>query len=290
MKIIETEAKSIIGTTKVPSADYAINPYVGCQFGCSYCYASFMGRFVGEKTGNWGNYVYVKTNAVELMQHDIVRLLRKNPHPRIVISTVTDPYQGAERKYRLTRGILQVFAEHDYQGRVNVLTKSPMVLEDLEILQQIHHPEVGLSVTTTDDTLSRLLEAHAPAAGVRVRTLRSLNDAGIPTYAFIGPFLPHMMAKPELIDTLLAEIAATGTTQVKVEFLNLPKYVRPRLNAALEDEPAEIRNFYTTSQQQQYRAETEPVIRDLLDKHGLTLRFNEIILHTGNQQLTESPQ
>ena len=148
MKIIETEAKSIVGTTKVPSAEFPINPYVGCQFGCSYCYASFMGRFVCEKTADWGEYVYDKTNAVELMRNDIQRLTRKHPHPRIVMSTVTDPYQGAERKYRLTRGILQIFADHDYRGRINVLTKSSMVLEDLEILQQINHPEVGLSVTT----------------------------------------------------------------------------------------------------------------------------------------------
>ena len=76
-KIQEIQAKSIIGSTQVPSADYVINPYTGCQFACMYCFASFMGRFVGETNQNWGNYVYVKTNAVELMQKDILRLLKK---------------------------------------------------------------------------------------------------------------------------------------------------------------------------------------------------------------------
>lgn len=103
-EIKEIEAKSIIGTTKVPSADYVINPYTGCQFGCMYCFASFMGRFVGEKNEDLGKYVYVKTNAVELMKKDILRLIKKTPLPRIAISTVTDPYQGVESKYHLTRG------------------------------------------------------------------------------------------------------------------------------------------------------------------------------------------
>ena len=138
-----------------------------------------------------------------------------------------------------------------------------------------------------DDSLSRLLEAHAPASGVRIRTLRRLNAAGIPTYAFIGPLLPHMVVKPELMDILFGEIAEAGTTYVKVEFLNVPKYVRSRLNAALEVEPAEIREFYASSQEEQYRADTEPIIRDLLHRHGLNLRFDEIIHHVGKQQLIE---
>ncbi|MGS0828121.1 hypothetical protein ACVBIO_20250 [Shewanella sp. 0m-8] len=88
INIQEIQAKSIVCATKVPSADYVINPYTGCQFACMYCFASFMGRFIGEKINNWGNYVYVKTNAVELMQKEILRLLKKSPHPRISISTV----------------------------------------------------------------------------------------------------------------------------------------------------------------------------------------------------------
>ena len=97
LKIEEIQAKSMISPTKVPSADYVINPYTGCAFGCMYCFASFMGRFVGESNQNWGNYVYVKTNAVELMQREILRLMKRDPHPPIAISTVTDPYQGIEK-------------------------------------------------------------------------------------------------------------------------------------------------------------------------------------------------
>lgn len=187
-RVKEIQAKSIIGTTKVPSADYVINPYTGCQFGCMYCFASFMGRFVGENNSDWGNYVYVKTNAVELMQKDILRLMKKSPHPRIAISTVTDPYQGIENKYRLTRGILETFVQHNYQGRVSILTKSPQILKDLDVIKKIPNVEIGITITTSDDRLSRFLEVRAPSANSRLKTLKTLNEAGIKTYVFVGPF------------------------------------------------------------------------------------------------------
>ncbi|WP_272149708.1 SPL family radical SAM protein [Tenacibaculum aiptasiae] len=287
LKIREIEAKSIIGTTQVPSADYVINPYTGCQFACMYCFASFMGRFVGEANSNWGNYVYVKANAIELMEKDIKRLMKKNPHPKIVMSTVTDPYQGVEKKYRLTRGILEVFAKNNYQGRVGILTKSPMVLDDLELLKKIPNVEVGISITTTDDKLSRFLEVQAPLASARIRTLKKLNEAGVKTYAFVGPFLPHMKLKPELIDTLFSEIKLVGTNDVKIEYLNLPKYVRPKMNKMLLNESEEIQNVYSTSQLKKYREEIEPILRTGILKHDLKLKFDEIIHHVTDQNLVE---
>ena len=288
LQIHETTAKSIIASTKVPSADFVINPYTGCQFACMYCFASFMGRFIGESNGNWGNYVYVKTNAVELMEKQIHRLLKKDPHPRIAISTVTDPYQGVERKYRLTRGILNVFAEHDYQGRVSILTKSPNVLDDLETLKRIKNAEVGPSITTSDDKLSRKLDAKAPLAHARLNTLRTLVDAGIKSYVFVGPFLPHMYLRPELIDQLFADIRKAGVDEVKVEYLNLPSHVRPRLREFLKDQPNDIRAVYAKSQNQGYREFLEPVIRNALNNNSLKLRFNEIVHHVSDQKLRET--
>ncbi len=288
LKIHETTAKSIIAPTKVPSADFVINPYTGCQFACMYCFASFMGRFVGETNQNWGNYVYVKTNAVKLMEKDILRLLKKDTPPRISISTVTDPYQGVERKYRLTRGILEVFVKHNYQGRVSILTKSPTVLDDLDLLRQIPNSEVGLSISTTDDGLSRKLEVMAPRASARIDTLKKLNAAGIKTYVFVGPFLPHMYLRPEMIDQLFAEIAAAGTKDIKVEYLNLPKYVRPKMKDMLKEEPKEIQAVYAGSQEKEYRKHLEPIIRDAIERHGLKLRFGEIVHHVSDQKLVES--
>lgn len=286
-KTEEILAKSIIGKTSVPSADYVINPYTGCQFGCMYCFATFMGRFVGESNDNWGNYVYVKTNAIELMKKDIHRLMKKNPHPRVVLSTVTDPYQGVESKYRLTRGILQTFADYDYQGRVSVLTKSPQVLKDLDVLKKIKNMEVGLSITTSDDSLSRFLEVRAPRASTRIKTLKKLNEAGIQTYVFVGPFVPHIKLRPELLDKLFEAIAETGTKNAKIEYLNLPAYVKSRLNTVLKNEPREVQEIYAQSQTKKYREEMEPVIRSLLKKHNFDLKYGEIVTHIEDQKLKE---
>src|SRR5205809_177019 len=106
MKVVEIEAKSILVRSKLPDAEYVVNPYTGCVFGCHYCYASFAGRFVGEPIGNWGNYVYAKINAIPLFEVELARLRRAGRAPSILLSSVTDAYQGAEKKYRLTRGIL----------------------------------------------------------------------------------------------------------------------------------------------------------------------------------------
>ena len=287
IKITERQAKTIVGPTQVPSADYVINPYTGCQFACMYCFASFMGRFVGEKNEDWGKYVYVKTNAVELMQKEIFKLLKKDPQPKVVLSTVTDPYQGVEKKYRLTRGILETFVKHNYQGRIGILTKSPMILDDLELLKQLSNVEIGLSITTTDDKMSRYLEVQAPLASARLRTLKKLNDAGIPTYVFVGPFLPHMTLKPELIDNLFSEIKKAGTTDIKIEYLNLPKYVRPKMNKMLESEPEEVQEIYSSSQLKKYREEIEPILRASIKKYGFKLKYDEIVHHRTAQKLKE---
>src|SRR5689334_9496057 len=134
MRVVEAEAKSIVTASKLPDADYVINPYTGCAFGCRYCYASFMGRNVGETIDAWGEYVYVKTNAVDLCRREVQKM---NPDARkrsILLSSVTDPYQGAEAKYKLTRGILSVLVEEGYPGLVGILTKSPLVTRDIDVL------------------------------------------------------------------------------------------------------------------------------------------------------------
>src|SRR2546430_6603503 len=106
MRLVEVEAKSIITPSKLPTVDFVANPYTGCAFGCAYCYASFMGRFVNESNTAWGEYLYVKTNAVELAARDLARLPDHKRLGTLLMSSVTDAYQGAERRYRLARRIL----------------------------------------------------------------------------------------------------------------------------------------------------------------------------------------
>ena len=279
MKFEEIEARSIIVKSNIPDADYAVNPYTGCQFGCLYCYATFMGRFVQESRSNWGNYVYAKTNAVELARKQLSTWSSKRRKAKILFSSVTDPYQGAEKRYRLTRGILQVLVKEQYPGLVSILTKSPLVLRDVDLLQQLPNVEVGLTVTTTDDRLSRFLEVRAPSSSRRLSTLSELVKREIHTFAFVGPLLPHFRYQPELLDELFREIAHAGVTQVYVEHINLPSYVRERLWKELRDEPEEVRAMYKGAQTEEHRRALSQIVDGRIEKHGLQIRLGGAIYH-----------
>jgi DNA repair photolyase len=190
MKVKEIEAKTVLVRSKLPDAEYVVNPYTGCELGCQYCYASFTGRFVSEPINNWGRYVYAKVNAVSVFKAELGRVRRAGRAPSILLSSVTDAYQGIEKKYRLTRGIREELAQEPYPGAVSILTKSPMVLRDVDLLRRIPRADVGLTITSTNDRLSRFLEVRAPLASRRLRTLAELHAEGIHTYAFVGPLLP----------------------------------------------------------------------------------------------------
>src|SRR5262249_38635030 len=159
---------------------------------------------------NWGNYLYAKVNAVPLFERELAALRRAGRAPSILLSSVTDAYQGAERRYRLTHGILETLAREPYPGVVGVLTKSPLVLRDTDPLAALPRANVGMTVTTTDDRLSRFLEVRAPLASRRLETLAALHAHGIETYAFVGPLLPHFRYDPAALDALFAGLARAG--------------------------------------------------------------------------------
>jgi DNA repair photolyase len=279
MRVIETEAKSIIVASKLPDADYVINPYTGCAFGCAYCYASFMGKYVGEEVESWGDYVYVKTNAVELAEREVASLKPRKGDSTLLLSSVTDPYQGVESKYRLTRGILKVLARHQWPGRVGILTKSPLVTRDIDVLKQLPNPEVGLTVTSTDDEISKWLEVRAPKATARLRTLHELSQAGLPVYAFVGPLLPHFRQSPALLEELFAGLADAGVREVYIEHINLKAYIRSRLEPRLVGEPQETRDAYEAARRDEHRSALNEIVEPLLGKYGLRLRLSEVLFH-----------
>jgi DNA repair photolyase len=279
MKIEELEAKTILVPSKLPDTDFVCNPYTGCAFACGYCYASFMGRFVGETIGDWGNYVYVKTNAVTLLERELARWSSHRREASILLSSVTDPYQGVEARYRLTRGILEVLAREQYPGPVAILTKSPLVLRDRDILQEMPRVTVGLTVTTTDDNLSRFLEVHAPASSLRLKALEQLHAAGIDTYAFVGPLLPHFRYHIDQLDVLFASLAKAGTRSVYVEHINLSPYIRRRLSPVIANLPPEQRSVYDGASTLEHRTALDNAVAKLLDQHGLQLRLQHVIYH-----------
>lgn len=181
MIVKEIYPKSILSASKV--FPYVINPYTGCQHGCSYCYARFMKRFTGHAEP-WGQFVDVKVTAPTLLQKEITR---KKPD-RVWISGVCDPYQPLEAKYRLTRACLEILAQNNWP--VTVQTRSPLVLRDLDILKPGRDFEVGMSITTADDGIRNLFEPGAPPIMERIRALDELHRNGIKTFAMIAPMLP----------------------------------------------------------------------------------------------------
>jgi DNA repair photolyase len=279
MQIKEVEAKSILVRSKLPDAEYVVNPYTGCEFGCQYCYASFAGRFVGQPRDAWGDYVYAKVNAVSVFTIELEKLRNSGRAPSILLSSVTDPYQGAETRYRLTRGVLDALAREPYPGPVGILTKSPLVLRDLDVLRALPRAEVGLTVTTTDDRLGRFLEVRAPRATRRIETLAALTARGMRTYAFVGPLLPHFRYEGNALDALFGGLARAGVPAVYVEHINLSSYIRQRLWRAMSNEPRQFQDVYRAASTIEHRHALDVLVAELLQKHHLTLRLSRVLYH-----------
>jgi len=200
MKIKEILAKTVLTKTAISGFDYCINPYVGCGHGCRYCYASFMKRFTGHLEP-WGEFIDVKLNASSLLR----KQLKRAKQGVVALSTVTDPYQPIEKKYQLTRKCLEALLEAQFS--VNLLTRSPLCLRDIDLLKQFENIEVGLSITTHDEGIRKIFEPCSPTIHARVKALETLRQEKIHTYAFVGPMLP-LDPKPlvGMLDGLIDEV------------------------------------------------------------------------------------
>jgi DNA repair photolyase len=181
MIVREIVAKSILSKSQV--YDYVVNPYVGCSHSCRYCYAAFMKRFTGHKE-KWGEFVDIKINAPELLAGEI----KRKRVGRVWVSGVCDPYQAAEKKYKLTMMCLEVLLAN--QWPVTIQTKSSLVLRDIGILENFNDIEVGFSVTTADEKIRKLFEPGASPIKERIHALDVLHSRGIRTFAMIAPILP----------------------------------------------------------------------------------------------------
>jgi DNA repair photolyase len=183
IKIKEIQSKSVLSSSKI--FDYVINPYVGCQHACSYCYARFMKRFTGHKEP-WGDFVDIKINAPDVLNKEIKRKERGT----VWMSGVCDPYQPLEAEYKLTRRCLEILAMNNLP--VVIQTRSPLVLRDMDLLKRLDDLEVGLSITTADDEVRKIFEPKAPSIMERINTIESLHKNGIRTFVMIAPILPEV--------------------------------------------------------------------------------------------------
>ncbi len=190
MILREIYVKHILSKSKV--FDYALNPYVGCQHGCTYCYARFIKRFTGH-TELWGEFVDIKINAPALLKSELAKM----PTGRVWVSGVCDPYQPLEEKYKLTRMCLELLSERDWP--VTIQTKSPLVLRDIDLLRRSNKVEVGFSIATADNEIRKLFEPNAPPIQERLRALEELRLAGIKTFTMIAPMLPGAERLPDAL-------------------------------------------------------------------------------------------
>jgi DNA repair photolyase len=182
VKVREIHSKAILSPSQV--YDYTVNPYVGCQHACSYCYARFMKRFTGHAEP-WGDFVDARVNAPDLLNAEI----KKKRKGTVWISGVCDPYQPLEAKYGLTRKCVEILVQHSWP--VVIQTRSPLVLRDLDIFKRAKDVEVGLSITSANDEIRKAFEPRAPSVAERLRTIEALHRNGVRTYVMIAPILPE---------------------------------------------------------------------------------------------------
>ncbi len=189
------------------SYDFTLNPYSGCSFGCTYCYAAFFARDNALRE-QWGYWVNVKENALLLLQK-----LRKKPllDKAIYLSSVTDPYQPIEKELQLTRSLLQELADY-HQVRLVVQTRSPLVVRDLDLLGRFSAVQVNMTITTDSERVRKVFEPLCPGNPVRLRAIAQVQAAGVPACITLTPLLPV-----EDAHALAQALLATGVTRYIIQ-------------------------------------------------------------------------
>ena len=196
---------------------WTINPYRGCEFACKYCYARYTHEFMEMRDGvEFEQKIFVKQHAAELLRQELRQV---KPGEEIAIGTATDPYQPAEKKFEVTRSILEEFAKH--RGfEIGIVTKSNLILRDLELLRQVSKTNklfVNLTVTTLNTDLARILEPRAPRPDLRLESVRKLNQAGVNAGVICAPVIPGITDSPRDLEALVHAAADVG---VKYIFAN----------------------------------------------------------------------
>jgi len=189
---------------------WTINPYRGCEFACKYCYARYTHEFMEMRDGvEFEQKIFVKQHAADLLRQELHRV---KPGEEIALGTATDPYQPAERRFEVTRAILEEFARH--RGlEIGIVTKSNLVLRDLDVLRQIARNNrlfVNITITTLKVELARILEPRAPRPDLRLEAMQTLNQAGIAAGVICAPVLPGISDSPRDLEALVRATAEAG--------------------------------------------------------------------------------
>jgi DNA repair photolyase len=280
----EIHTKKTMGRVSEPRMpfDWSINPYRGCAHGCSFCYArsthSFLGMGVDD---SFQNHIFIKTNAAEALEGQLQRKLRKHAGSkksmikevgRVVIGTATDPYQPIEAKALLTRECLKILARYGIPTMIT--TRSPLILRDLDILQEMNILTINISINTLNPNLSRAIEPAAPFPMNRLETVRQLVGHGLPAGIFMAPILPKLTDSTEQLEDLIKQAKLNHAKFIIPSVLRLKPEVKEWYFKTLEEFAPHLLESYQRQYKSAYpsSAYSNAVLRrvhQLLDKHDM---------------------
>jgi len=287
-KFVSLAARSVMNSPEQTGMDFwSINPYVGCEFGCTYCYARYAHRYVVERARDGGRLsdaefteafehrIFVKRNVLNVLDADLRRYFRSAGAP-IVIGTATDPYQPAERGFRLTRATLERLARYEALS-VGIITKSPLVTRDIDVLTRLGSRsdlEVYISLISADASLVRRVEARSPAPTARLRALKKLTDAGVNAGLIVAPVLPGISDDIAHLEALFQAAREAGAKFIHAGPLRLYDGVRDHFLPVVAQEFPDLAERYVrayarhASAPKTYAAALKRRIQALQAKYG----------------------
>ena len=195
MELKEIQAKNILTKSSISEIDLYFNPYIGCSFACIYCLVKYMKSFSGHTQDKWGNFIDCKTNAIDLLKKKIHKAKDKN----VMIGNLTDAYQPIEKKYEIVRNSLSILKNNI---STYILTKSNLVLRDIDILSNMPKAKVGMTIAFSNDKIRKGFEARTCSIANRLNTLSALGNGKCKTFAFVGPIIPELSNLDEIFLSL----------------------------------------------------------------------------------------
>ncbi|MCK4234637.1 radical SAM protein [candidate division WOR-3 bacterium] len=268
MIVNEIRCKSILNKSGIPGIDYALNPYTGCEHGCRYCYAIFMKRFSNHKE-EWGSFVDVKINAPNVLREQ----LKKAKPGKVSLSTVTDPYQPLEKKYEITRKCLKELVQCDFP--VSILTKSKLVVRDIDLFRKLKEIDVGFSIGLSDERIKMIFEPKSASIKKRFNALHYLAREGIKTWIFFSPVLPYLSDTEEHINQLFEKAENACVDYVLVDTLQLYPKVWNKVQRILQRFYPDFIPLYKQYlfHKDSYKNEMKGKVLKIAQNHNLPCKF-----------------
>ena len=280
---ISLENRSLLTRCTSPRVPFywQINPFRGCEFACKYCYARYTHEFMEMRDGlDFERKIYVKKHTAWLLRQELRQV---RPGQSIAIGTATDPYQPAERKFGITRAVMEEFARHEGLS-LGLVTKSDLIVRDLDLLQQIsarNRFSIHMTITTTKTDLARILEPRAPRPDLRFKAVKKLVAAGISTSVNCAPVLPGITDSLKDLESVVHAAAAAGAKSVAA----IPLFLKPCSAKIfipfLQEHFPDLVSFYKERYADRaflpvdYQRRISTLVNKLCRRHGIGIRNPE---------------